>query len=293
MKKIIIGGLLAAATTLGLGAAAQANTTLASEDFNDGGTGDWVEYDASVLNTSGENLRVSGFPGAGDGAYSYYGGIAADPAFRSTPVGDGLISELDVLIEAPGLDALAGFGFDLSVATSRLDGSHQQDHIFHLGVVDLDPNPNDQVFDNQIVVNSSNNADFVTNPSKLLNDNGGAYGVIDKTQTAWYTLQHVIADDGNGFGQVTFNLIDDEGGVVWTATRPIMDNGAAVPITEVGGARYMWLTHVDGSFNFDNQSLEAVVPVTSPSDVAKNCQDDHTGFKNVGQCVDAQKASKD
>ena len=288
MKKLITTAAIAVTTTLGLGAAAQANTTLASEDFNDGGTGDWVEYGGQVSNPFGEALRVSGLFGESEGAYSYYGGIAADPVFRSTPVGDGLISELDVLIEAPGVDAFQGFGFDLTVATSRLDGSHQQDHIFHVGVWDEVGST-----ENQILVNASNNTDFDINPTKLLNENGGAYGVIDKTQTAWYTLQHVIADDGNGFGQVTFNLIDDEGGVVWTATRPIVDNGAAVPITEVGGVRYMWLTYVNGIFSFDNQSLEAVVPVTSPSDAAKNCQDDHTGFKNVGQCVAAQKAGKD
>jgi hypothetical protein len=65
----------------------------------------------------------------------------------------------------------------------------------------------------------------------------------------------------------------------WTATR---SNEADVA-TDVGGASYQWLTFVEGSFNFDNQSLERVEakPVDKCGDNAWEDQ----GFKNQGQCI--------
>ena len=73
--------------------------------------------------------------------------------------------------------------------------------------------------------------------------------------------------------------VDAEGELLWTATR----SNAGDAATEVGGARYQWITAVNGSFNFDNQSLERVEvkPVDQCGDNAWEAQD----FKNQGQCI--------
>lgn len=267
MKKAIIGGLLAATTIAASSGLASANTTLYEQDFNDGSTGDWVEYSAAVANDGG-TLRVSAPQGSKHGAYSYFGGIASSTGGeRTTHMGDGYIAELGVYIDQ---NMAEGNGFDLSVASSTATGEHQQDHIFHVGKVGSD-----------VIVNASNNADFVTNEYKLLNENGGNYGVLS---TGWYTLQHVVGSSG-GFGQVTFNVIDSDGDVAWSAVRAINDNGAAVAESDVYGARYQWLTHVDGSFQFDNQSLERVVAVPGTKDDCKKGGYADFGFDNQGQCI--------
>lgn len=262
MKKLMSAAAIAATATLGLGAAALANTELSSQDFS-ADAADWAGD--SSHNAADETLEATG------STYSYYQGVAADPLFRTTPIGDGLISELD--FEVVSAELSDGQGFDLAVATSDVTtGDHQQDHIFHVGMVG-----------GQVLVNSSNNTDFATNSYKLLNENGGAYGVLSD---GWYTLQHVFGDDGNGFGQVTFNVIDRDSGVTaWTAVRPIRQAGFDVPTAEVGGVRYMWLTHMEAPFTFDNQLLEQVVAAPHEMDQCKKGGFEAFGFKNQGQCV--------
>jgi hypothetical protein len=87
-----------------------------------------------------------------------------------------------------------------------------------------------------------------------------------------------------GVLSVGLNLINDEGVEVWDATR----TNSADDATTVGGARYQWLIYVNGSFSFDNQSLERV-EVTPQSPQSKDdCKDDAFaafGFKNQGQCI--------
>lgn len=268
MKKLISAAAIAATATLAFGTAALANVELSSQDFS-ADADDWAG--AFTHNTADETLDATGQ------AFSYYQGVASNPVFRSTPIGDGLISELD--FEVVNADLADGQGFDLSVATSdATTGNHQQDHIFHVGKVG-----------EQVLVNSSNNTDYETNSFKLLNNNDGAYGVLSD---GWYTLQHMIGDDGNGFGQVTFNVIDSSGVTVWTAVRPIRQLGADVPVQNVGGVRYMLLTHMEAPFTFDNQLLEQVVAAPGDKDQCKKGGYEAFGFENQGQCVASLQANE-
>lgn len=267
-KTITAAALVAGA--LAVASSALANTNLYEQDF-DGTTGDWAEFDATVTNGGGDVLQISG-TGPEYGAYSYYGGIASDAAFRMTPMGDGYISELDVYLDP---SAPVGNGFDLSVASSRVtDGSHQQDHIFHV------ENKADGLF-----VDASHNSAWQSGQLT----GADAAEVID---AGWYTLQHVFGDDGNGYGEVTFNVLDSDGDPVWSAILPISDGGAAVPVAEVGSPRYQWATIVIGTFDFDNQSLERVVAAPGDKDDCKQGGFEAFGFANQGQCVASIEANE-
>lgn len=262
IRTITKASAIAAAAVLAT--AGTAHAALLAEETFDAGTGDWTEYGATIANDSG-NLLVTG-SGENYGTYSYYGGVASSTSTeRTTALGDGYVSEIDVYLD-PAVTTV-GEGFDLSVAASRVaDGSHLRDFIFHVG----------EVTDGRLLVNGSNNTDFVVNEYKLLNENGGDF--YDVTDAGWYTLQHSFYDN-EGVLAVDLNLLDAEREILWTATRSNAGDAAA----EVGGARYQWLMGVDGSFRFDNQSLERVEvkPVDQCGDNAWEAQ----GFKNQGQCI--------
>ena len=167
--------------------------------------------------------------------------------YRDTWPGD-WTAEIDVYLDPAWA---AGTGFDYSVAANGSDGEHQRDYIFHVGVVE-DYGP---ISGKALLVNGSNNADFFTNPFKLVNDNGGDYYVVNTG--GWYTLQHEFYDAG-GYLAVNLNLLDDAGNVLWTATR---SNTADTIPGEVGGNRYAWFTHIDVSGGIAVDEHELVVPL--------------------------------
>jgi hypothetical protein len=158
------------------------------------------------------------------------------------------IAEIDVYLD-PAWPS--GQGFDYSVAASGSDGAHQRDYIFHVGVVE-DYGP---ITGRALLVNGSNNADFYTNPYKLINDNGGNYYAV--TTAGWYTLQHVFRDAG-GYLAVDLNLLDSGGNTLWTATR---ENVADTIPGEVGGNRYSWFTHIDVAYGILVDNHQLFVPV--------------------------------
>jgi len=142
----------------------------------------------------------------------------------------------------------SGQGFDYSVAASGSDGNHQRDYIFHVGVVD----------GHGLLVNGSNNADFTTNPYKLVNENGGNYYTV--SNAGWYTLQHVFYDAG-GYLAVDLNLLDSSGTTLWNATR---ENTADTIPGEVGGNRYAWFTHIDVANGILVDNHQLIVPTSPP-----------------------------
>ena len=153
-------------------------------------------------------------------------------------------AEIDVYLD-PNWDT--GQGFDYSVAANGSDGLHQRDYIFHVGVVEGEV----LVPGKALLVNGSNNADFFTNPFKLINDNSGNF--YEVTTAGWYTLRHVFYDAG-GHLAVDLKLVDAGGTVLWTATRETVTD--TIP-GEVGGNRYGWFTHIDvvGGIQVDNHQL--------------------------------------
>lgn len=184
------------------------------------------------------------FGSGGSGPFSRFDG------YRSTWPGT-WIAEIDVYLD-PAWPT--GQGFDYSVAANGSDNSHQRDFIFHVGVVE-DYGP---ITGRALLVNGSNNADFYTNPYKLVYDNGGNY--YNVTAAGWYTLQHVFRNAG-GHLAVDLNLVDSSGTILWTATR---ENAADTIPGEVGGNRYAWFTHIDVTDGIQVDNHQLFIDVPSP-----------------------------
>lgn len=203
--------------------------------------------DAGITSASGDWHAV--FEGSAQGApFSRF------DQYRDVWPGD-WVAEVDVYLDPAWA---AETGFDYSVAANGSDNTHKRDFIFHVGVVSGEG----------LLVNASNNADFVTNPFKLLNDNNGNY--YEVTEAGWYTLQHVFRDDA-GVLAVDLNLVDDQGTVLWSATR---SNPADLIPAVIGGNRYAWFTHIDvpAGIAVDNHTLSYELPfeptlvITAPAE---------------------------
>lgn len=245
--------LLMAAMILGSAVEVQA-TSLHFEGFEDpawtaGLADNWQELNGTidrVVSGTGGIASSAGVAHAQVGAaqssvFTRFGGYRND-------FGNGFTASLDIYLD-PNWDE--GTGFDYSVAVSNQSGGHQRDWIFHVGVEGGD-----------LLVNASNNADFVTNPFKLLNDNGGNNFTV--TSAGWYTFQHVFADDGTGLLSVDYNLLSAGGTVLYSVTRG--SNPADDIATTVGGNRYGWFTHNDiANLAIDNTSLVAAATVPEPT----------------------------
>lgn len=136
----------------------------------------------------------------------------------------------------------AGEGFDYAVASSRSDGTHLRDFIFH---VTMDTSSG------ELLVGGSNNTNF--NPREDL-DTLNSYAVTD---SGWYTFEHSFFDNGDGTLAVALNLYDSSGSLVFTEIR---NNSADVLSTVVGGNRYGWFTNIDiaGGINVDDVTLNVV-----------------------------------
>jgi hypothetical protein len=181
----------------------------------------------------------------------YGGAFSAFDSYRSDWPGD-YTAELDIYLD-PETEDLQDerWGFDYIVASNGTDGLHLRDFVFHVGLVE-----------GSLLVNGSNNADFYTNEYKLLNDNDKQYYPV--IEAGWYTFQHFFYDDG-GFLAVDLNLLDENGGLLWSATRATTDDIDSV----VGGNRYAWFSHVDAEngIEIDNHRLlvgEEVAPPEAP-----------------------------
>jgi len=249
-----------------MGSAASANTTAYSHDFSDG-LGDWQALEGSSITHSAveETANVDG------SAYSYFDKVAD----RKVWPDDGYLTELKVYLD-PGAMTV-GDGFDLTVASSKQDGSHLRDFIFHVG----------KTGDGQVLVNGSNNTDFTVNEYKLLNDGDGMPTTI--TEAGWYTFQHVFRDAGDGSLAVDLQVFDSAGTQIFTTTR---NNPADLLDTIVGGVAYQWFTFTSGTFEIDDQLLEFVTPA-GPAD-KNDCKDggfEAFGFANQGQCVASVQAN--
>lgn len=261
---------VAIAATLGLaGTALAAEPVEYDQDFSVDASG-WFDEDDSWVGTVTHNAadETATFEGSTSGPFSRFGGYS-----DTWPAG-GYTAEIDVYLD-PAWSV--GEGFDYGVASSRSDGSHLRDFIFHVGVVD-------ESGVQGLLVNGSNNADFTTNPFKLLNDNGGDYYVVETA--GWYTLQHAFRDEAGALA-VDLNLLDSDNNVVWTATRT---NAADTIADVVGGNRYAWFTHIEVADGIEVDDHELYLG--GPRDPAPSSKDDCKkggfaafGFDNQGQCV--------
>jgi hypothetical protein len=265
MSKSFITKAAAVAALSIVAVAGPASAAILADQPFDSGTGDWTEYGATIAPDSG-TLRVTG-TGTNYGAFSYFDGVTAESGTeRTTPLGLGYIAEIDAYLDPASI--AVGEGFDLTVAASKTDGDHRRDFIFHVGGTE-----------DGLLVNGSNNTDFRVNEYKLRNDNDGNFYTVP--EAGWYTFQHSFYEK-DGALAVDLNLLDANGDLLWKATRT---NSADIA-TEVGGARYQWLTVVTGSFAFDNQSLERVelTPVLTSKDQCKSDWESFD-FQNQGQCI--------
>lgn len=272
MRKHAVVGAVAMLLVGGAAGAAASSHVLYEQDFSEDAVG-WFDSDSEWYGTVTHNAAFETATMEGDdssGPFSRFDG------YRDAWPGD-YVAELDVYLDP---DWPVGEGFDYSVASSGSDGGHQRDFIFHVGVVEGEG----------LLVNGSNNADFSTNPSKLLNNNDGAFYTV--TEAGWYTVQHVFRDD-EGQLAVDLNLLGSDGSMLWTATRTnaqdtIGDGG------EVGGNRYAWFTHIDvvGGVEVDNHELYLVLETPAGKDDCKQGGFEAFGFENQGQCVASVMASE-
>lgn len=140
----------------------------------------------------------------------------------------------------------AGEGFDYSVASSRSDGTHLRDFIFH---VTQDTSSGD------LLVGGSNNTNF--SPREDL-DTLNNYVV---SSSGWYTFEHSFYEAMDGSLAVDLNLYDSSGTLLFTETR---NNAGDLIASVVGGNRYGWFTNIDiaGGIEVDNFAL-TVVPTPS------------------------------
>ena len=142
----------------------------------------------------------------------------------------------------------AGTGFDYSVASSRQDGTHLRDFIFHV---------TKDTSTGHLIVADSNNTNFAPREDlETLNH-------YEVTTSGWYTLQHVFHDNGSGVLAVDLNLINDAGTTVFTETR---SDATDLIDSVVGGNRYSWFTfiNVDGGIAVDNHQLILNADTTAP-----------------------------
>lgn len=213
------------------------------EDFDNpawtaGQTDNWQDNGGTIARTASGTDGIASSSGAGHATISGAGPFTRFGGYVSS-FGSGFVASLDVYLDPTWSD---GEGFDYSVAINNQAGSHLRDWIWHVGVVA-----------GQLLVNASNNTDFVVNAYKLQNDSGGNYGTV--VSEGWYTLQQVFYDNG-GTLAVDFNLLDASSSVVHSITRTSSDLIA----TDVGGHRYGWVTTnaVSDGLLVDNTKIEGL-----------------------------------
>lgn len=144
----------------------------------------------------------------------------------------------------------AGSGFDYAVASSRSDGSHLRDFIFHV---------TQDTSTGSLLVGGSNNSNF--DPREDL-ENQNNYEV---TNSGWYIFEHLFRND-TGILAVDLNLKDAMGNLLFTETRT---NSADLIGTVAGGNRYGWFTNidVDGGIAVDATLLDVVNDVPAPGSI--------------------------
>lgn len=203
---------------------------------------DWTNTSRVPSNSNGVTSAAGDFHGeATSGAFTRFN------AYSAAWPGD-YKTEIDAYLD-PAWEV--GQGFDYSVASSNSAGALRRDFIFHVGVH----------ADGRLLVNGSNNTDFVVNDFKLLNDGDGTpYHV---TTAGWYKFRHVFYDDA-GVLAVDLQLVNSGGTVLFTTTRK---NVTDLIGTNIGGNRYGWFTFSTRTLAIDNQS-RAAAALQSPSTLA-------------------------
>ena len=247
------------------------------QDFSEDTDG-WFDFRGTITHNSGtETATVQGDSWEclgfvqDRGIEACYGGAFSQfDGYRDEWPGD-YIAELDIYLNPDAEDFIDGrWGFDYIVASNRSNGEHLRDFVFHVGFSD-----------GTLLVNGSNNSDLYTNEFKLLNDNDGNNYPIN--EAGWYTFQHSFYD-ADGSLAVDLNLFDDNGDLLWSATR---NNPADEIETIVGGNRYAWFTHVDAAdgIEIDNHALYQLVDEPTSMDDCKEGNFEAFGFRNQGQCI--------
>ncbi len=254
------------------------------QDFSEDTDG-WLDFRGTITHNAGaETATVKGDPWECPGFVQdrgiepcYGGAFSQFDGYRDDWPGD-YIAELDIYLDPDANDFLDDrWGFDYIVASNRTDGNHLRDFVFHVGFSE-----------GALLVNGSNNSDLYTNEFKLLNENNGEYYTI--SEAGWYTFQHSVYDDG-GYLAVDLNLFNDNGDLLWTATRNTQDEIA----TDVGGNRYSWFTHVDAENGIEINNHALYQTVDEPTAI-EDCKDggwEAFGFRNQGQCIRYVNTGKD
>lgn len=141
-----------------------------------------------------------------------------------------------------------GAGFDYSVAANTTANTHRRDFIFHVG----------RQADGSVRVGASNNTNFNTRMDLATINN---YSFLT---TGWYTFQQRFYDMG---GVLAVDM------VVLQGNSQLFSRTLSNPtdlIGLIGGNRYGWLTHTDGTqfVAVDNVQLVNGTSVPEPTSLA-------------------------
>lgn len=246
MKKILfaVASVLACASSFAVGNH--------FEGFEAGWTpnqaGNWTDYNGSTVSQA-----ASGSGGFASSSGSFHALVSEGASYASyTTLGGysnsfdfGFQTRLDVYIDLTNAAISSGnaaaYGFDISSAASRQDGSHLRDFIFHVA--------NDAA--GNVWVNGTNNTNYSPRA-----DLAGLSGSQQITASGWHTFEWNFRDMGDGTLAVDLNLYNPSDSLIFQTTR---NDGSDSLATTVGGNRYMWVTALDGgSLAIDNTELEAV-----------------------------------
>lgn len=224
--------------------ASAATFYLWQQDF----TTDTTDWQGPVTHNAGDGTAT-----VGQGAFSRFG------MYRSTFPGD-YVAELDVYLDPSWA---LGEGFEYTVASSRSNGTHLRDFVFHIASTATGL----RVVGDNNVYGPGGNA-FVATAGPQITDAG------------WYTMQHTFRN-ASGVLAVDLKLLDSNGQVVYSTT---LSNPADV-MSLVGGNRYGWFAtnNVTGGVEMDDQELYLARDVTK--DDCKKGGYANYGFRNQGQCV--------
>lgn len=228
--------------------ASQASAALLFDQGFETDTSGWFDFNSAVTRVASGTDGISSAGGnhhavleqpveASTGAFTRFGGYNSNWP-------DGYTSGIDIFLDTSWS---LGNGFEWSVASSRSDGSHLQDFIFHV---------TKDTSTGGLIIGASSNSNFA--PREDLENFANNFTV---TQSGWYTFQHEFRDIG-GTLAVDLNLIDNNGLTRFSQT---VSTTHTIP-AEVGGNRYGWFTfHTVDRLAIDNTTLETGTQATVPA----------------------------
>lgn len=220
-----------------------------AENFVTGDVLGWTKYNSNLASVASGTGGITSFAGSRHGLITLpdagSSGVFSRIGGYNNSFCNGYKVSLSVYMDLADPAVVDNtYGWDLSVASSKQDGGHLRDFIFHTA-----SNAN-----GQILVGGSNNTNYARR-----NDLASINHHVIST-SGWYIFEWEFRNQGGALA-VDLNLLDAGGNHLWTETR---FNEADLIATVVGGNRYMWFTFLaTESLAIDNAKIERYTGMSS------------------------------